>query len=336
MQLKDVLPHLLYEFPHESDLLQAVQEISTKFTTQRENIGDYLKDPRLVSAYTAFYLTTNIPKLAEVLKWMPEEWLSQIKKVPFIDVGAGPGTYSLAWKQWAGDEVKDIWQIETSEVMRKQSKKLMNGMFPEVKLHQAELPQEGLLLFGHSANEMGPREAISYIEKTRPNHILFIEPGTKEFFPQMLELRRWLIKNDFNVLYPCPSEHECPMLNDPDNWCHQFIRVQQGPEVERLSQILKKDRRLLPLTVHAYSRSFKHHDQERIVRVLPSTKFSFEWEVCLGDHLEHFQLMKRGLDKKTVKEIDGVLAGASLESEREKVLEDRIRVKPVRINNKSF
>lgn len=336
MLLKDILPHLLHQFPHESDLLKAIQELSTKFTTKREHIGDYLKDPRLTAAYTAFYLTTNAPKLAEVMKWMPQGWIELITKAPLIDLGAGPGTFSLAWREWAGDEVKEIWQIETSEVMRTQARKLMSGLFPEIKLHQSQPPAGGVLLFGHSANEMGPKVALDYIEKFKPEHILFIEPGTKEFFPKMLEIRRELIKQGFNVLYPCPSEHECPMAGDAENWCHQYIRVQQEPEVERLSQMAKKDRRLLPLIVHAYSKTYQHHDQERIVRVLPSTKFSFEWEVCLGERLERYQVMKRGLDKKAIKEIDEVLAGASMVSELDKSLEDRLRVKPIKINNKSY
>jgi hypothetical protein len=61
MKLAEIIPHLLYAFPHESDLVTAIQEISRKFTTDRAKIGDYLKDERLVSAYTAFYLATNGP-----------------------------------------------------------------------------------------------------------------------------------------------------------------------------------------------------------------------------------------------------------------------------------
>ena len=71
MNLSEIMPHLLYQFKSESDLVKAIEEISLKFTKERSNIGDYLKDPRLVSAYTVFYLLTNIPKLEAVLKWLP-------------------------------------------------------------------------------------------------------------------------------------------------------------------------------------------------------------------------------------------------------------------------
>jgi hypothetical protein len=103
MNLSSILPYLLHEFKSDSDLIKAIDEISTKFTIERHKIGDYLKNPRLVSAYTAFYLLTNIPKLEAVLKWMPQDWVAELKKSDFIDLGAGPGTFSLAWKELGGE-----------------------------------------------------------------------------------------------------------------------------------------------------------------------------------------------------------------------------------------
>lgn len=322
--------HLLYEFKSEAELTRAIEELSIKFTTQRENIEDYLRDPRLASAYTAFYVTTNMPKLEAVFKWMPQEWLELIRSAPFVDLGAGPGTFGLAYKAWGGSGA--VYQIEKSQVMREQARKLWDGLYGEgmKQVHERAIPGS-LLLFGHSANEMGAEAALNYISKIDPGHILFIEPGTKSFFPEMLKIRRELIARGFNVLFPCPGAGECPM--GPDDWCHQFVRVSHSMEVERLSQLAKKDRRLLPLTVHAYSKTFRHSDRERIVRVLPETKFSYEWEVCLGDKIEHFQVMKRGLEKKTQKKLESALSGDSIETREEKALENGKRVGPIKINN---
>lgn len=336
MELKDCLPFLLHEFKSESDLIRAVEEISQKFTVKREDIGDYLKDPRLVSAYTAFYLTTNFPKLREVFHWLPKEWLEELKSKTFIDLGAGPGTFSLAFREWAEAPVKVI-QAETSTVMREQARKLWEGLHPGEPLEQWSKPRSekgSFLLFGHSANEMGAREAIKYIQEIDPDHILFIEPGTKSFMREILEIRRTLLQKGFNVLFPCPGTGECPMQGRVDDWCHQFIHVRHAQDVERLTQLAKKDRRLLPLTVHAYSKTFAHRDSERIVRVHPETKFSYEWDVCTGDSVVRSQVMKRGLSKKKLKELDEVLAGAALESETDKVLESGRRIRPLKLNNK--
>jgi ribosomal protein RSM22 (predicted rRNA methylase) len=321
--------------------LKAIEELSKKFTENRDKISDYLRDPRLVSAYTAFYLTTNAPKFGAVLEWMPQEWKTLLKDCAFVDLGAGPGTFSLAFREWIKCPAKQMIQIETSPLMREQSLKIWKGLYPDEALIQqtgSKIQAENkFLLFGHSANEMGAKLAINYIKEIGPEHILFIEPGTKDFFPVMLEIRDYLISAGFNILFPCPQSVACPMAKTTD-WCHQFIQVQQSADVERISQMVKKDRKYLPLTVQAFSRSFSSSEKEteRLVRVLPETKFSLEWEVCLGDHLEHYQVMKRPFDKKMLKQLDAVLAGASVSTTLDKEMEKSKRVNLIKLNKRTL
>jgi hypothetical protein len=336
VQLEKILPYLLYEFKSESELIRAVEELSVKFTTQRENINDYLQDQRLVSAYAAFYLTTNYPKFEEVLKWLPSPWLEELKSCDFVDIGAGPGTFSLAFETWRAGGKGKIFQLESSKMMKDQARRLWEGLNGDIPIQQLSSPvaaPKSFVLFGHSANEMGAKEALRYIDQIQPDHILFIEPGIKSFFPEMLQLRKSLIEKGFNLIFPCPHSGTCPLEGSQNDWCHQFIHVQHSPDVERLTQMVKKDRRLLPLTVAAFSKSFKHQDKERIVRVHPATKFSFEWDICLGEKIERYQVFRRGLDKKSQKDFDQVLAGSSLETQTDKVLENGRRVKVQKINN---
>jgi ribosomal protein RSM22 (predicted rRNA methylase) len=99
MQLSLINPYLIYNFKNEHELIRAIEEISLKFTQKREDINDYLNDPRLVSAYAAFYLTTNVGKLKSVLNWLPVEFISKLNSTPLFDIGAGPGTYSIALRE---------------------------------------------------------------------------------------------------------------------------------------------------------------------------------------------------------------------------------------------
>lgn len=335
MQLHSLRPLLLHDFKSEHDLIKAIEELSLKFTQKREHITDYLTDERLTSAYTAFYLTTNMPKLEAVFRWLPDAWLEEIKHTTFIDLGAGPGTFSLAYREWIGVPAK-IVQIETSAVMRAQAGKIWEGLYPQEKLlRKAEGPVT--LFFGHSANEMGPEVALRYIESLRPEHVIFIEPGTKDFFPKMLDMREVLLRDGFDVLFPCPRAEECPMRDSSADWCHQFVDVQQESEVERLSQIVKKDRRSLPLIVHVFSKTFKaQNPTSRVVRVHPETKFSFEWDTCELNQIKKYQIMKRGLSKKSLDVLSRTTAGAGLEVEVEKELEKSVRVKLKRLNNSAF
>lgn len=332
MQLHQLMPFLLHEFKSEHDLLQAIAELSQNFTQKRERLSDYLQDKRLTSAYTAFYLATNIPKLRAAFDWLPPAWLTRLKDSTFIDMGAGPGTFSLAFREWAGPGAK-IMQIETSNVMREQAQRLWAGLYPGEKLMQTSVGEK-VLFFGHSANEMGPEVTLKYIRELNPEHILFVEPGTKDFFPQMLKIRAELIQQHFHVLFPCPKADSCPLQDSASDWCHQFIQVKQSDDVERLSQMARKDRRHLPLIVHAFSKTFQTPSPDsRLVRVFPETKFSYEWEVCELNRIEHYQIMKRGLSKNSQKVLGEVLAGAALEVMTEKVLPDARRVKVLRLNN---
>lgn len=333
MQLHSLMPYLLYQFKNEHELIKAIEELSLKFTQKRERLSDYLKDERLTSAYTAFYLTTNMPKLEAVFQWMPGEWLEKLKNCTLIDLGAGPGTFSLAFREWLGHSTEVI-QIETSTLMREQAKKIWEGLYPNEPLVQAinsriTPHKEKFLLLGHSANEMGAELVSRYINEIEPDHILFIEPGTKTFFPEMLKIRSLLLSQNYNVLYPCPNASDCPLKGSDEDWCHQFIQVKQDPELERLSQMAKKDRSLLPLIVHAYSKKIKSKNAEvRLIRVLPETKFSFEWQTCELNKAEHYQIMKRGLDKPSLNALEKTLAGAPVFVEVvEKMMENRKRVK---------
>jgi ribosomal protein RSM22 (predicted rRNA methylase) len=339
MKLAKILPHLNYQFKTEHELISSIEELSRNFTTNRQDLADYLKDERLSAAYTAFYLTTNIPKLQHLFELLPSEFLSLIKDTAFLDVGAGPGTFSIAFREWVNRPINKLIQIETSEVMRNQSRKLWQGLYPgESSLWwervQTDESVGKLMLFGHSANEMGPEKTLDYIQKINPEHVLFIEPGTKDFFPQMLSIRQKLILQGYQVIYPCPNAEECPLKNSSQDWCHQFLQVTQDPEVERLSQMVKKDRRNLPVIFHAYSRTFKSKNPDyRLVRVLPETKFSFEWEVCHQNVLERVQVMKREMSKTEEKAMAQVLAGTGLELEVVKELEQSKRVKVTKIMN---
>jgi ribosomal protein RSM22 (predicted rRNA methylase) len=339
MRLVNILPHLNYQFKTEHELVSSIEELSRNFTTNRVDLNAYLKDERLTSAYTAFFLTTNIPKLRSLFHWLPEEFLSSLKNVTFFDVGAGPGTFSIAFREWLGHSIKKSVQIETSEVMRSQGRKLWQGLFPGENSEWWERIQSGdssekLMLFGHSANEMGPEKSLDYIQRLNPEHVMFIEPGTKDFFPQMLSIRSKLLASGYQILYPCPTGEECPLKKSTQDWCHQFMQVTQDPDVERLSQIVKKDRRNLPIIFHVYSRTFSSTNPlYRLVRVFPETKFSFEWEVCHQNMLERVQVMKRGMTKAQEKSMGQVLAGTGLELEVEKVLEQSKRVKVIKVIN---
>lgn len=330
--LEKILPHLLYQFSSEAELVKAIGELSAGFTTDRQNLHRYLADPRLVAAYTAFFASTNMPKLPAVLRWLPAELAESWKQFQLIDVGAGPGTFSLAWKELGG--VLPPMMIETSRLMRDQAQALMKGLYGEEALFKVPTnTAPRLMLFGHSLNEMGPQQALQLVEEHRPAALLLIEPGTKEVFQQMLQLREKLIARDWKILYPCAAQTTCPWQDSTQDWCHQFVNVRHAPDVERLTQLAFRDRRHQPVIVHVFAQPSEStsSDKIRLIRKLPPSKFAYNWQVCHreGDGLvvEGAEAMLRGMDKAQRDEFAELDAGDEV---RTKVIEkvgNKLRLK---------
>ena len=337
MKLSQLQPHLIHQFKSESDLIKAIEEISLKFTKEREKIVDYLQDARLVSAYTAFYLSTNMPKLKAVTDWLTDEERESLKEYELIDLGAGPGTFSLAWRDLVGTKAA---MIESSKLMREQAEKLFSGLYGEEALFKTEsLSKDKLLLFGHSLNEMGVEVALDYIKKFSPQKIWLLEPGTKQSFALALKLREQLLNLSWSVRFPCMGPQACPM-SATDDWCHQYLSIRHDPEVERLTQLAGRDRRNLPMTVMMFERKYSEAgpiQKARIVRVFPQTKFSHEWLVCTQAEgkliTKCVEVPFKQFSKIQNKKIEMYLSGQDISFETVKDLNDKLRIKLVFDNN---
>lgn len=334
ISLGELRPYLLNPEIKESQMVDYIQEMSAKFTKKREQIGDYVLDANHVSSYAALYLPTNIPKLHFLLSQLSEDILEDIKKRPFIDIGSGPGTYSLGMNLLFKGELKDVTCVDSSTVMLEQAKKIVEGFFPETKVKTQtkykELNTESVLFYGHSINEIGIDRVIDQILTVDPEYVIWIEPGTSALFSELKKLRQSVLDR-YDVLYPCPSNESCP-----NDWCHQVLRTSHEQSVERLSQLVSLDRKILPMTAHVYRKKKELEKQPSlemtIVRFITETKFSFEYEVCYFDHGENkniqIEIPKKHLSKVEEKNFKNLNVGERMLFEVIKELsETKIRVK---------
>ncbi len=331
MELADIKDFLLAPSLSEPQVIKMIKEMSAGFTTNRDMIGEYVMSEERVSAYTSFYLPTNMPKLSFILSQVSSEVIEDLKEANFIDMGCGPGTYSLALLESIPDFKGELHLVDSSTVMLKQAKKLIDGIYPEFEnahYHQS-IPDnfEGptVLFFGHSMNEIGVSDSLRLIRKLDPDYLFILEPGTKEVFADVLKVRRKLRSQEYNALYPCASMGDCPMERRPDDWCHGVINMVHSPELERLSQLVSLDRRAMPFIGHLYSK--KHYQpskKARLIQIIDETKFSFEVSVCheVKDVLTYsrIELLKKGMNKKGAKEFKKANRGIGIEYQEVKVL----------------
>lgn len=335
LSLDEIRPFFLNPNIAENKIVKYINEMSLKFTAKRDQITDYVQDEDHISAYTAIYLPTNIPKLSFLLNQLSNEILEDIKSRPFIDMGCGPGTFSLAWGMFFNQASNEIIAVDTSRMMLQQAEKIVKGFFPNVLLKTftkfQEKKQDSVLFFGHSINEIGIQKTQDLISIIDPEYVIWIEPGTSVLFLELIKLRQNLLDH-YNVLYPCPSLEQCP-----NNWCHQVLRISHDASVERLSQLVNLDRKILPMSAFVFRRKRNTHvprNDSTIVRFVNETKFSFEYEVCYYEGHENknvvIEIQKKHLTKAEEKYFKNANVGERIEFEIEKKLEKVWRVKIIR------
>ena len=328
ISLSEIKDCLLYEFKDDHALGKSIEEVGKIFNHMRDHLSDYYDDEKLISAYVAYYFTTNIPKFEKAITMAGVD-LSEYDNL--VDIGTGPGTFLIAAK--AMHHKLHLYGVDHSDLMLKQAQKIFNYFYSldDVTLTKnLNPPKEGktLYLFSHSLNEMDENTYLNYLRQIADSDILLIEPGTKESFIKILNVREHLIQNGYKVHFPCHKESPCPM-NPEKDWCHQYMFVTHADDVEVMTQKLGRNRRLLPICIQYYRKSEKTpRDEAMLVRVLRPTKHSLEWVVCdKNNAMINLEIPIKQFSKKEAKEMQKVTAGHLVQYEVIKELPEKLRVK---------
>ncbi|EQC46677.1 small ribosomal subunit Rsm22 family protein [Bacteriovorax sp. Seq25_V] len=330
----DVIKDHLIEKISENEIVKNLKKISFTFTQGRDKIQKIYESRAMVASYACFYLPTNAQKMNFFLERVSENILAEIKESIVVELGTGPGTYLLALMDTLGPELTTFFGIDHNPLMLEQAQKLQQELFPTADAYWREdipsLPKDKkvTLIFGNSLNEMGSALAFRLIDRINPTSIIFIEPGTKQSFHETSKLRTILIKEKFNIIYPCQSSDECPIIkNKLDDWCHQVVRTSLDPSTLRLSQLVSLDRTVMPAIIHFYSREVVREDQSGLImRLLKSVKHAFFWEVCTlvdGElRLQEIEVPKKLFTKSELKALSKMSTGFNIEFSVDKVLGD--------------
>ncbi len=318
----------------EAEVVDGLKLISNTFNLNRTKIDDVYKSASNVSSYACFYLPTNMYKMKFLLSQIDQSLIEDIRKSSVIDIGCGPGTYTFSLIECLNEPLMSFYGIDHNPLMLEQAKKLHDAIYPCSSIDwRQDIPKvDGAktMIFGNSINEMGYKEALRLIHRVEPEIIVAIEPGTKESYTTMNELRTQLIKAGFHINFPCPGDGECPMKQD--NWCHQIIRTQLDFDVERLSQLIERDRKTMPAVIHLYSKRKLFH-QNSLIRLEKNQKHAYLWNICQSESVEKnsfkkIEILKRSFSKSDKKNLEKISTGHSLVFDVEKEISENIsRVK---------
>ena len=315
LELHDIGPCATYEFISEDDLVSAIHELSKLYIYQREQLGRKELTPRLATAYLYLYFTSNIPKLFKLLNYLPKVLIEKIAAQPWMDFGAGPGTYTLAWYAWLSAQKlpfpKQSLLIEQDKAMMSIANKVLDQFLHHEEIlvtnniDQKKL-EDATLFFGHSCNEVSLDELLRLIKDAAPRFLIFLEPGTPEVFKKMLDIRSHLLNRGYQIHYPCLQQKPCPMKNQ-DNWCHQYVHLRFTNSVDRLTQLTNLRRQHSAVIFHVYEKienkiitnNLSHY---RIIQGPEQNKGAWTWQVCNenGD-LVWFESLTRQYNKEQLK-----------------------------------
>jgi hypothetical protein len=279
-------------------------------------------------------MPTNMLKLKFVFSQLKHVLKNIEQPVEIYDIGCGTGTYAAAFYEIISDAAADAeYQlVDRSPLMLQQAKSIIAALYPGMKaVYNTRLlcgPKKKfrIVLFGNVINEAGVRYFQETVKLLDADMIVAIEPGTKDSFSLMGSVRRFMLKKQYSIIYPCPSDSRCPAEKKEGEWCHQVLRTSLDHNIERLGQLSGLDRKTMPFIAHVYSRSEGVlSGNAQIFRLKKNTKHSFMWQLCVAgksNRIMNVEVQKRGLDKQTVKQFEQICAGRFIRFTVKKELAD--------------
>lgn len=209
----------------------SVRELSQQFTVGRgKKLPNYFTEERYRTAYLLYWLPFQAMKFRKVFERHQAhlmELLIQKSTLKVLDLGAGPGTASLALKLFIESlPMKRKIKLEFTWVDKdKKILEMGSNLAKHIGINPRTIPSDwtrynpaekfDLVLIGGLLNE-----AYGSIHVDLAPEWIFLEPAIQEVSQNLITQRKKLIeKNEFHVVGPCLHEKQCPMATGK-NWCH--------------------------------------------------------------------------------------------------------------------
>ncbi len=248
---------------------KGIEELSDLFTEERpKGMPNYFQHPKYRSSYLLYFLPLQAAKFLTLFQLYPhaiEAALSHGRKTGTLriaDIGAGPGTASLALllllmnlKMEPGQEIPpiEITLVDTNPDIMADGKALieqLSSSFPklrgriQLKTHilpwwkaASHIPDaQSLILLGHVLNEASAPQRDSHsfwellLKKAEGGGVLMAEPATRKSGQLLSSLRNHffesgLIENTPSQIWgPCLHAGTCPLTRGRD-WCHASVPI---------------------------------------------------------------------------------------------------------------
>lgn len=216
-------------------LAKDYQSISERY--RREVAATSLQIATLTEAmaYAAVRLPATYGSVASVCAQVQLS-LPDFKPQNLLDLGAGPGTASLAAFYCWQDALLEATLIEPNAHLRTVSEKLLETVSIQATHYASSLAQakfdrsHDLVMASYVLNEIPTidlKAEITRLWNATEGVLVLIEPGTPLGFDIVLQARNALLELGANLATPCPHHMACPLAGS-DRWCHFSARIERS------------------------------------------------------------------------------------------------------------
>ncbi|MCS7024928.1 MAG: small ribosomal subunit Rsm22 family protein [Bryobacteraceae bacterium] len=284
--LRDKLESLLSD-ASPAELGRAVEVLSQHYRQHKPTQTAALAPGLRAKAYLATRFAATFAAIRNVLQHVP----SEPPPTSVLDLGAGPGTASLAALE-TFPHISRITLFERDADFRTLgSEFLPHADWRNDDFTQVRLPPHDLVIAAWSLGETpNPLDAALEAWRAALQALVILAPGTPAAFAEVRQIRKRLIEAGAYLAAPCPAAGECPM--PAGDWCHFRQRV------ERSSLHRRAKKGALPYEDEKFSylvfcRYPVPRPAGRIVRHPQHRPDNIKLTVCLGDRITEIHVTRR-------------------------------------------
>jgi ribosomal protein RSM22 (predicted rRNA methylase) len=228
-----------------AQLTRAIVDRSERYTSDRTRLS--AKSDGDLAARAVFWTIADAMKICIPLAELANrDALPARRPLRVVDLGAGCGAMSLGLLTIIPDV--DLVAIDRDAAALAIAKRAIEAFTPSVRVvtgdvTKATIPPSDLVVMGTVLNELAEDVARGVVERAlaaigEDGAVIVIEPALRTTSRALHAIRDALIAGGAHIFAPCTRRiAPCPMLADPDDWCHEDRALALPPRTAELARL---------------------------------------------------------------------------------------------------
>jgi ribosomal protein RSM22 (predicted rRNA methylase) len=243
-----------------SALARAVVDRSKRYTSERDRLSAPADRTADLAARAAFFTIADAMKVAIPLGELANRGaIPPRRPLRVTDLGAGCGALSLGLVASLESDATGGAMFELTLVDRDvDALRIAADALRRLASHHATqvsittrvadvasttIPPSDLILAGTLLNELPEPQRVPLVERALAavaddGAVILIEPALRDTSRALHVVRDTLLAKGAHVFAPCTRQGApCPMLENPDDWCHEDRKVTLPPRTAELARL---------------------------------------------------------------------------------------------------